>query len=109
MTAESSGAAPDFPTAAAQRGRVEPSRLFSLRAGDALLNGAARVFDADADADGGGQVAGNVRFDWDSLDWFEEDEPIVGHPRNPYARVVRPPNCGITCDVRFRRQLNPLG
>jgi uncharacterized protein (DUF427 family) len=41
----------------------------------------------DADADGGGAVAGTVRFDWDALEWFEEDEPIVGHPRNPYARV----------------------
>jgi len=39
------------------------------------------------DADGVGPVAGTVRFDWDALDWFEEEEPIVGHPRNPYARV----------------------
>jgi len=30
--------------------------------------------------------AGTVRFDWDALDWFER-QPIVGHPRNPYARV----------------------
>ena len=32
-------------------------------------------------------VAGMVRFEWDRLRWFEEDEPIYGHPRNPYARV----------------------
>ena len=32
-------------------------------------------------------MAGTVRFEWDSLDWFEEDERIVGHPRNPYARI----------------------
>jgi uncharacterized protein (DUF427 family) len=29
-----------------------------------------------------------VRFEWDSLDeWFEEDEPIYTHPRDPYTRV----------------------
>jgi len=39
------------------------------------------------DSDGDGPVAGYVRFEWDALDWFEEDEPIMGHPRNPYARV----------------------
>jgi uncharacterized protein (DUF427 family) len=29
-----------------------------------------------------------VRLDWDSMtEWFEEDEPVYVHPRNPYARV----------------------
>ncbi|WP_306205166.1 DUF427 domain-containing protein [Actinoplanes sp. RD1] len=29
-----------------------------------------------------------VRLRWDALDhWFEEDEEIFGHPRNPYSRV----------------------
>ncbi|BCI86097.1 hypothetical protein NIIDMKKI_13030 [Mycobacterium kansasii] len=28
-----------------------------------------------------------MRFDWDPLRWFEEDEQIYGHPRNPYTRV----------------------
>jgi uncharacterized protein (DUF427 family) len=29
-----------------------------------------------------------VRFDWDALDaWYEEDEPVFVHPRNPYVRV----------------------
>ena len=33
-------------------------------------------------------LAGTVRFDWDALDaWFEEDEQVFVHPRNPYARV----------------------
>jgi uncharacterized protein (DUF427 family) len=59
-----------------------PSRLFSLVAGDTTTPAAARVFDA-----GDGPVAGLVRFQWDALTWFEEDEPIYGHPRNPYARV----------------------
>jgi uncharacterized protein (DUF427 family) len=67
----------------AQKVQFGPSRLYSVTAGDVVRKGAARVFDAD----GGGLAAGTVRFEWDALDWFEEDEPIVGHPRNPYARV----------------------
>jgi uncharacterized protein (DUF427 family) len=36
---------------------------------------------------GDGPLAGTVRFEWNPLRWFEEDEPIYGHPRNPYVRV----------------------
>ena len=33
-------------------------------------------------------LAGTIRFDWDALDaWFEEDEEVFVHPRNPYVRV----------------------
>ena len=29
-----------------------------------------------------------VRFDWSAMDaWFEEDEEIIVHPRDPYTRV----------------------
>jgi uncharacterized protein (DUF427 family) len=43
--------------------------------------GQARVYDD-------GQVAGLVRIDWDAVDhWFEEDEEVFVHPRNPYSRV----------------------
>ena len=28
-----------------------------------------------------------MRFEWNVVQWFEEDERIVGHPRNPYSRV----------------------
>jgi uncharacterized protein (DUF427 family) len=66
-----------------QKVQFGPSRLHSLTVGGTTRAGAARVFDTD----GGGPVAGTVRFEWDSLDWFEEEEPIVGHPRNPYARI----------------------
>ncbi|MDG4665965.1 DUF427 domain-containing protein [Mycobacterium sp. 236(2023)] len=59
------------------------ARRFSLAGdGGVVVPSAARVFDDDA-----GAVAGLVRFEWNSLSWFEEDEPIFGHPRNPYARV----------------------
>jgi len=33
-------------------------------------------------------VAGTARFDWNALDaWYEEDEQVFVHPRNPYVRV----------------------
>jgi uncharacterized protein (DUF427 family) len=33
-------------------------------------------------------LAGTVRFDWAALDaWFEEDEQVFVHPRNPYVRI----------------------
>ncbi|MGM1062840.1 DUF427 domain-containing protein [Saccharothrix sp. Mg75] len=28
-----------------------------------------------------------VRLDWDAFRWFEEDEPVHVHPRDPYTRV----------------------
>ena len=65
-----------------QRVQFGPSRTFSLVDGSQTHPAAARVFD-----EGEGPVAGLVRFEWASLNWFEEDEPIYGHPRNPYARV----------------------
>ena len=34
------------------------------------------------------ELRGRVRFDWDSMDaWFEEDEEVFVHPRNPSTRV----------------------
>jgi uncharacterized protein (DUF427 family) len=52
----------------------------SLRVGDELLEGAAfRPADAD--------LAGLVVLDFHVLEWCEEDEPIVAHPRDPFHRV----------------------
>ncbi|HWI73091.1 MAG TPA: DUF427 domain-containing protein, partial [Baekduia sp.] len=35
-----------------------------------------------------GALADTVRFSWDALDaWFEEDEQVFVHPRSPYSRV----------------------
>lgn len=59
------------------------SKLHSLVGDGQTYESAARVFDADSDS----PVAGTVRFQWNALRWFEEDEPIYGHPRNPYTRV----------------------
>ena len=65
-----------------QRVQFGPSKLYSITGGSEEKP-AVRIFDADGD----GPVAGFVRFEWDSVEWFEEDEKIVGHPRNPYSRV----------------------
>ncbi|GAA3699554.1 DUF427 domain-containing protein [Nonomuraea antimicrobica] len=33
-------------------------------------------------------IRGHVRFEWDAMDaWFEEDEEVFFHPRDPYTRV----------------------
>ncbi|WP_049576670.1 DUF427 domain-containing protein [Nonomuraea sp. SBT364] len=33
-------------------------------------------------------VRGHVRFDWDAMDaWFEEDEEVYVHARDPYTRI----------------------
>ena len=66
-----------------QRLQFGPARLHSLTTDGGSRTAAARVYDTDGD----GPVAGYVRFEWDTLDWFEEDEQIIGHPRNPYVRV----------------------
>jgi uncharacterized protein (DUF427 family) len=60
-----------------------PSRLHSLVGAGQTHESAARVFDVGGDS----PLAGTVRFEWQPLRWFEEDEPIYGHPRNPYSRV----------------------
>lgn len=60
------------------------ARLHTLTVAGASRAGAARVYGDDA-RDG---LTDTVRFDWDALDaWFEDDEQIFVHPRNPYARV----------------------
>ena len=56
------------------------SRLYSLTSAERTWPSAASVYDS-------GPVAGSVRFEWDALEWFEEDEPLILHPRNPYVRV----------------------
>ncbi len=34
------------------------------------------------------ELEGYVRLEWDAMDeWFEEDEPVYVHPRDPHTRV----------------------
>ncbi len=63
------------------RGKAE---LHGLRVGETHRPRAARVMTESA-IDG---LSGTVRFEWDALDaWFEEDEQVFVHPRSPYVRV----------------------
>ncbi len=71
-------------------GQVEhsPSRgdghVFDVRIGEsAAAAGARRFLDSPLE-----QLRDLVRIDWDAMtDWFEEDEPVYTHPRDPYTRV----------------------
>ena len=77
-----------------QKLRLGTARRHGLRVGDVSRPGSARLYTDDA-APGlagtglaGTGLAGTVRFDWDALDaWFEEDEEVYTHPRNPYTRI----------------------
>jgi uncharacterized protein (DUF427 family) len=63
------------------RGLVD---LYGLRVGHIQRPHAARVQRASSVQ----RLSGTVRFEWTALDaWFEEDERIFVHPRNPYVRV----------------------
>jgi hypothetical protein len=58
------------------------ARLLGLRAGGVERAAAGRVYTDDSLPG----LAGLARFDWDAFDaWYEEDEEVFVHPRNPYA------------------------
>ncbi|MFE0204393.1 DUF427 domain-containing protein [Streptomyces sp. NPDC058985] len=60
------------------------ARRHSLRFGSEVREAAVWVWDDEAPE----RVRGTVRFAWEALDdWFEEDEPVFVHPRSPYSRV----------------------
>lgn len=60
-----------------QRLKRGSARRIGLRAGDQHRPAAGRIYED-----------GLARLDWDALDaWFEEDEQVFVHPRNPYTRV----------------------
>jgi len=57
------------------------ARRLGLKVGDVERAAAGRVYTD-------GPVKGLVRWEWDALDaWYEEDEEVFVHPRNPYTRV----------------------
>jgi uncharacterized protein (DUF427 family) len=72
---------PEGHTQQTGRGVTEPHEV---RAGGVHRPHAARLLTSSAI----GGLTGTVRFDWAALDaWFEEDEQVFVHPRNPYVRV----------------------
>ena len=68
----------------AKQSRRGLQHLHALRVGDVEREHAARVLD-ESPVD---ELADTVRFEWEALDaWYEEDEQVFVHPRNPYVRV----------------------
>jgi uncharacterized protein (DUF427 family) len=68
-------------TQATRRGTV---KLHAVRVGEVHRPRAAKLL-TDSSVEG---LSGTLRFDWDALDaWFEEDEQVFVHPRSPYIRV----------------------
>ena len=65
-----------------------PSRgegqVYDIKAGAAVAEAAALAYpDSPLEA-----LRDLVRLDWNSMsEWFEEDEPVYTHPRDPYKRV----------------------
>jgi len=65
-----------------------PSRgtasVHTVKAGDQEAVAAARVWD-QAEID---ELAGFVSFEWSKMsNWFEEEEEVYVHPRDPYSRI----------------------
>ena len=60
------------------------ARHFSVQGGDRVADDAAWCY-ADSPIEA---LRDRVRFEWGAMDaWFEEDEEVFVHPRNPYTRV----------------------
>jgi uncharacterized protein (DUF427 family) len=59
---------------------------WSVRVGDRVAENA--VWGYPEPIEGAPPLTGHVAFYWDSMDrWLEEDEEILGHPRDPYTRI----------------------
>jgi uncharacterized protein (DUF427 family) len=57
---------------------------FTIKAGDRSAEDAARRY-LDSPIE---ELRELIRLDWDAMDgWFEEDEEVYTHPRDPYTRV----------------------
>jgi uncharacterized protein (DUF427 family) len=58
--------------------------IHGLQAGEGVRPASVRIL-VEPDIE---RLRGHARFDWGSVDeWFEEDERVFVHPRNPYTRV----------------------
>ena len=67
-----------------QRLKRGVAQRYGLVVGDISRPKALRVY-TEATVEG---LTGTARFEWSALDsWFEEDEEVFVHPRNPYTRV----------------------
>jgi uncharacterized protein (DUF427 family) len=63
--------------------RGDANTLSVLAGGSRALGAAALYEDSPID-----ELRGTVRLQWDAMEaWFEEDEQVYTHPRDPYTRV----------------------
>jgi uncharacterized protein (DUF427 family) len=74
-----------------------PARHFTVRGGARVAVDAAWCHE-DSPIE---ELRDRVRFDWAAMDaWFEEDEEVFVHPRNPYTRVdILPSNRPVEVEV----------
>jgi uncharacterized protein (DUF427 family) len=70
---------------------------FTVRAGNNEARGAALRYE-DSQIE---ELRDLIRLDWESMDaWFEEDEQVFTHPRDPYTRVdILPSSRQVRVDV----------
>jgi len=60
------------------------AKIFTVRAGEHERAGAALLYEQSPFD----ELHDTVRLDWSAMDaWFEEDEEVFTHPRDPYTRV----------------------
>jgi uncharacterized protein (DUF427 family) len=69
---------------------LDPSVPFAVHTADGrpvtIVLGEARAESAGYALDDV-DLAGYIILDFDAFDWFEEDQPLVGHPRDPLHRI----------------------
>ena len=62
------------------------AQVFSVKVGDKVADDAAWTYPDTKEKRP--DMRGYYAFDWHKMDaWYEENEEIIGHPRNPYHRV----------------------
>lgn len=74
------------PTGEEHHGPGQPgrARVHTLEVGDREAPGAVRWYDTAEIA----ALEDHLRFDWEAMDaWFEEDEQVHVHARDPYTRI----------------------
>ena len=66
------------------KARLGDAEILHVKTETGTAEGAARRYPEAAAA----ELRDAIRLDWDAMtEWFEEDEPVYAHPRDPYSRV----------------------
>jgi uncharacterized protein (DUF427 family) len=69
---------------AEQRPRLGAADVFDVKTPSSIAKAAARRFPSAPAA----EIRDAIRLEWTEMsEWFEEDEPVYTHPRDPYTRV----------------------